>query len=255
MTNEELVVEIQAGVNVLDNLGKLYQQNLYLIEKTVKPYEVYCEHDDLMQEAYFGLQKAASKFDSSIGCKFISYALWYVKAEVGRYSKNNSGNKRIPENLLHSISLYKQFVNDFRVKHEIAPTPDEVMKGMQIQKSKYNAIIKTLAEMDTVSIYQEIDDDFTIGDTIPDNANVEETVVEKIMKESIWKQVDLLPNEQSEIIHMKFEGNLTNQSIGNVKGVTEQHIISNKITPAITPAITGIFIINPPFFLCIHIPL
>ena len=51
MTNEELVALIQAGVDVQENMGQLYQQNRNFIVKIVLPYSKSCEMDDLMQEA------------------------------------------------------------------------------------------------------------------------------------------------------------------------------------------------------------
>mgnify|MGYP007105717964 CR=1 FL=1 len=38
MTNEELVALIQAGVDVQENMGQLYQQNRNFIVKIVLPY-------------------------------------------------------------------------------------------------------------------------------------------------------------------------------------------------------------------------
>ena len=75
MTNEELVALIQAGVDVQENMGQLYQQNRNFIVGIALPYSKSCELDDLMQEAYFGLENAVQS-----GC--IIYLLcWYLDQE------------------------------------------------------------------------------------------------------------------------------------------------------------------------------
>lgn len=51
MTNEELVALIQAGVDVQENMGQLYQQNRNFIVGIALPYSKSCDLDDLMQEA------------------------------------------------------------------------------------------------------------------------------------------------------------------------------------------------------------
>lgn len=67
MTNEELVDLIQAGDHVQDNMGLLYQQNRRFITGIALPFSSSVELDDLMQEAYFGLEKAVSKYDPTLG--------------------------------------------------------------------------------------------------------------------------------------------------------------------------------------------
>ena len=74
MTNEELVALIQAGVDVQENMGQLYQQNRNFIVGIALPYSKSCELDNLMQEAYFGLEKAVQRFEPDRDVLFISYA-------------------------------------------------------------------------------------------------------------------------------------------------------------------------------------
>lgn len=80
MTNEELVAKYQ---ETKDNkyLGQLHQQNLGLIARVAKRYSMQnsTAEEDLLQEAYFGIEKAADKFDASRGTKFMTYAVWWIR--------------------------------------------------------------------------------------------------------------------------------------------------------------------------------
>lgn len=96
MTNEELVALIQAGVDVQENMGQLYQQNRNFIVKIVLPYSKSCEMDDLMQEAYFGLEKAVQRFEPDRDVLFISYAGIWIRNVIQRYCQNNGNLKRVP---------------------------------------------------------------------------------------------------------------------------------------------------------------
>ena len=57
MTNEELVIEYQTGNKAV--IEQLYLQNRGMIEKIVRRYAGIEELDDLRQESFFGLVKAA----------------------------------------------------------------------------------------------------------------------------------------------------------------------------------------------------
>ena len=58
MTNEEIVENIRNGYSVTKNMQLLYDNNLALIKRYVKPYTAYESMEDLLQEAYFGLWEA-----------------------------------------------------------------------------------------------------------------------------------------------------------------------------------------------------
>ena len=53
MSNEELVERIRNGYHVTENMQVLYENNLPLIKKFIKPYAYYEPEEDLLQEAYF----------------------------------------------------------------------------------------------------------------------------------------------------------------------------------------------------------
>ena len=122
MTNEELVALIQAGDHVQDNMGQLYQQNKNFIVGIALPFSNAADMDDLMQEAYFGLYKAAQKFDPDLGFKFLTYAEYPIRVSVQRYCQNNGQLKRVPVHVLEQISKYQKFRYDCLKKYnQIVP--------------------------------------------------------------------------------------------------------------------------------------
>ena len=78
MTNEELVEQIQAGINVRSNLEILYEQNKPFIYSVIKPFMKYAEPDDLFQEAYLGLHDAVYAYEPG-DSKFITYLPWKIR--------------------------------------------------------------------------------------------------------------------------------------------------------------------------------
>ena len=71
--------------------------------------------NDLVQEASFGLMKAAEKFDPDRGVRFSTYAVWWIKASIQDYVMRNWSLVR-----LGSTSSQKSlFFNLRRVKFQI----------------------------------------------------------------------------------------------------------------------------------------
>lgn len=77
MTNEEIIGQIRENPEQKSELTyELYVKNRPLIVKTVKPFVRNDNFEDLMHEAYFGMIDAIDHYDSSVGVKFITYALF-----------------------------------------------------------------------------------------------------------------------------------------------------------------------------------
>ena len=156
MTNEELVADIQQGINVKDNMQQLYMQNKPLIAKFVKPYSEYAEYDDLMQEAYFGLQKAVEHYEPKEGAMFISYAMYWIKSAVSRYASDNGNTKRISNHMVQKIYRYRKFLGQYARVNQGFPTDDVICKELEINQRSLNSIRKTINEMNCISIDETV---------------------------------------------------------------------------------------------------
>ena len=88
MTNEELVEQIQQGINVQKNLAILYEQNKGFIYKVVLPFMKYAEADDLLQEGYLGLHEAVYTYKPG-DSKFITYLPYRIRKSCIRYLENS----------------------------------------------------------------------------------------------------------------------------------------------------------------------
>ena len=73
MENEELVEQIQAGINPTENMEQLYLQNRSFIYQQAKKYAAYADMDDLMQEAYLGLYEAVKHYTPDKEAKLLIF--------------------------------------------------------------------------------------------------------------------------------------------------------------------------------------
>lgn len=245
MTNEELVVLIQAGVEVNSNMTELYEQNLGLFKKFMFPYlkglgssrpasksktTTVIEEEDLMQEVYFALNKVVYSFDPNQGFKFMTYAESKIKAVAIRYIQNHGKSKRIPVHVLQQISQYNKFKTKFIQEQHQEPTPADFIKGLGITKAKLKVLEKCIHDCDTMSLQAIVHDseNAEVGDNIADDFNLEESIIEadsiEYATKKLWSAVDSLEEKRRNAIVGIYKDNKTLGQIAQEQGVTTERI-------------------------------
>ena len=110
MTNEALVERIRNGYSVTGNMQLLYENNLPLIKRYIKPYTAYEPMEDCLQEAYFGLWEAVKRYETSENVLFMTYAGYWIKQSVQRYIEQCGTVVKIPSHTRQKIARYKKTV-------------------------------------------------------------------------------------------------------------------------------------------------
>lgn len=232
MTNEELVTEIQQGINVKKNLQELYQQNTGIINMIIKPYMYYSEYDDLMQEAYFGLHKATELYNPNEEVPFISFAVHWIKNAVSRYAMNTGHTKRIPVNMLALISKYKKFITDYEGRYHKYPTHKEICRGIGISERKLNSLMKAEHEMNCYSMDEALpgadDRNVTRGDNIPSDIDIETDVIERFTRKAneteLWDIVSNLEERKCEVLTDRYRNSMSLEECGNRLNISGERV-------------------------------
>ena len=102
MSNEEIVEQIQRGIEVTANQERLWRNNEGFVRWVVRKYIGACCKEDLedfMQQGFIGLVAAAGKYRPGAGMKFLAYAENYIKTSIFRYNGCNTSSVHIPEYL------------------------------------------------------------------------------------------------------------------------------------------------------------
>lgn len=228
MTNEELVAEIRAGRNVKENKTLLWQQNRGYVAKKAHRYRFYAEFDDLMQEGYIALCDAAvEKYNPDAGVLFITFASYCLDTAMSRYISTQNVI-RLPVIEDTRIRKYNKAVNDIRLSTGREPTREEIKTALnvsdkELDKIEKNICMRSVASLDKAQIDGE--EDCTLNEVLPDDNDdmeqVEESIYRKALKETIWKVVDTLPEEQRTIIHERYE---YGKSVNDIYGVTRNRV-------------------------------
>ena len=227
MTNEELCLLIQHGSDKKSYMEQLYLQNRGLIAKIAKKYCAYGEMEDLLQEGYFGLVKAANSWNEEKDARFSTYASYHIRAYMQRYIENNGTAVRLPTNLRIHIMKLKRITDDYLKTIGRKPTIREISLRMQLSEKQINRIIEDALFLEirsTNEILSSEDDSISLEDTIEDNrdmiSQVDAAIQNEQLKVILWEIVDSLDSDQARVIHEKFQNNANSIETAAIMGTT-----------------------------------
>lgn len=122
---EELEVATLAENGDEDARQKLVEANLRLVVAVARRYvRSGIPLQDLIQEGNVGLMHAAATFNTSRGCRFSTYAVWWIRHSIGRATVEQARIIRLPEYLVRRIQKVKE--SSDRTGKE--PTNDQALK-------------------------------------------------------------------------------------------------------------------------------
>ena len=79
-----------------------------------------------------GLMKAVERFDPERGCKFSTYATWWIRQAVTRALSNYARTVRIPVYVTDNVARYKKAAEELYIKTGKYPEPEEVAETLGI---------------------------------------------------------------------------------------------------------------------------
>lgn len=85
-------------------IERMIKGNLRLVVKVAKSFHyrterTYLKMEDLLQEGCIGLHRAAERFDPEVGCKFSTYAYWWIRERIGTVIDDATGTARLPRKM------------------------------------------------------------------------------------------------------------------------------------------------------------
>ncbi len=229
-SNEKLVELIRGGTDPAGYMSQLWQQNRGLIGKIASKYQDYEEIEDLKQQGYIGLCDAVRGYDPGKGIPFANYAAFWIRQSMSRYIENNGAVVRIPSYQQRKQREYIRFIRAFEMQTGRVPADQETCYYLGMEESGLQDIrdsirIKQAGSLDS---YISEDGDVTIGDLVPDDTDMEDSVLSEIEKEELekilWPMVDGLPEGRGQVIRLLYREEKTLKAAGEVLGIPKERV-------------------------------
>ena len=229
MTNEQIVEKIRNGYSVTENMQLLYERNLPLIKRMIKPYTAYENTEDLLQESYLGLWEAVQHYETSENVLFMTYAGFWIKQSAQRYIEKCSSVVRIPSNTKQKIIRYNKTVQKLTQEQSRAPADKEVADSMQISVSEAEHLKTYSQSISSLDAPLNDDTDTTLGESIQADYSLEDIAIDKIYEEhsksELWGIVErYTADRENHIIKEYFMHNKSMPEIAREENLTVSRI-------------------------------
>lgn len=233
MTNEQIVEKIRNGSCVTDNMQRLYERNLPLIKRIVKPYTAYESVEDLLQEAYFGLWEAVQHYEASENVLFMTYAGYWIRQSAQQYIEKCGSVVKIPTAIRRKILRYKKTVQKLTQEKSRMPTDEEIADYMMITVLEVEKLKQYSQSVSSLDAPLNEDADITLGDNVQSDFDLENETIDKICDENakneLWgiverytakRENDIIQDyflHNKSLVQIAKEYNLSVQRVRNIK--------------------------------------
>lgn len=201
---EELAFKVKAGDK--EAFQEFVNRNLRFVISISKRYQFLgIPLADLIAEGNLGLIRAVERFDPTLGFKFSSFSVHYIRQAILDAITNYADIVRLPSNRRQELNRIHKAISDYEKKYGFRPTDDEISQtiGVALEKlSFYDNVGKGTSSLDAPINDKE---DYCMLDKMQsDTGPTDKNVDKESLRADLLSVLATLPIRESQILALNF---------------------------------------------------
>lgn len=197
---EERALTKEKEKNNKEAHDKLVESNLRFVVSIAKQYQGKgIELEDLISVGNLGLMEAVNRYNLSYNCRFLSYAVWWIRDYILREIMTNGNTIRVPVGKSVLINRMNRVAGKFEQGNERNPTYEELGRLLNLTEKD----IADIASSKIIKVENSTTDDDGKEISLFDKMEAVEDDSDREIKEE-HKTIDILEILRQELSHIEF---------------------------------------------------